>query len=61
MNLPRAAAMPPDKLSAYVEQIPVGRLGRADEVAALAVFLASSGAAFTTGATYDVNGGILMR
>lgn len=58
---PAAAAMPPDQLSAYVEQIPVGRLGRPDEVAALAVFLASSEAAFTTGATYDVNGGILMR
>jgi 3-oxoacyl-[acyl-carrier protein] reductase len=53
---PAAAAMRPD-----LEQIPVGRLGRPDEVAALAVFLASSGAAFTTGATYDVNGGILMR
>jgi 3-oxoacyl-[acyl-carrier protein] reductase len=58
---PAAAAMPPDELSAYVEQIPIGRLGDPDEVAALAVFLASSGAGFTTGATYDVNGGILMR
>ena len=58
---PAAAAMPPDELADYVEQIPVGRLGHPDEVAALAAFLASSGAAFTTGATYDVNGGILMR
>jgi 3-oxoacyl-[acyl-carrier protein] reductase len=58
---PAAAAMPSDKLSAYVKEIPVGRLGRPNEVAALAVFLASPEAAFTTGATYDVNGGILMR
>jgi 3-oxoacyl-[acyl-carrier protein] reductase len=58
---PAAAAMPPDKLAAYVDEIPVGRLGRPEEVAALAVFLASPEAAFTTGATYDVNGGILMR
>jgi 3-oxoacyl-[acyl-carrier protein] reductase len=58
---PAAAAMPADTMSAYVEQIPVGRLGRPEEVAALAVFLTSPEAAFTTGATYDVNGGILMR
>jgi NAD(P)-dependent dehydrogenase (short-subunit alcohol dehydrogenase family) len=53
--------MPPDKLAAYVQEIPAGRLGNAQEVAALALFLASPAAAFTTGATYDVNGGILMR
>lgn len=58
---PAAAAMPPDKLAAYVQEIPAGRLGMPQEVAALAVFLASSDAGFTTGATYDVNGGILMR
>jgi 3-oxoacyl-[acyl-carrier protein] reductase len=58
---PAAAAMPADKLATYVDEIPVGRLGRPEEVAALAVFLASPEAAFTTGATYDVNGGILMR
>lgn len=58
---PAAAAMPPDKLAAYANEIPAGRLGKPEEVAALAVFLASPEAAFTTGATYDVNGGILMR
>ena len=58
---PSVAAMPSDKLSAYVKEIPVGRLGRPEEVASLAAFLASPEAAFTTGATYDVNGGIVMR
>ena len=58
---PAAAAMPTEKLAAYVEEIPIARLGRPDEVAALAVFLASPDAGFTTGATYDVNGGIVMR
>jgi 3-oxoacyl-[acyl-carrier protein] reductase len=58
---PAAAAMPPETLAAYVKGIPIGRLGRPEEVAALAVFLASPEAAFTTGATYDVNGGIVMR
>lgn len=58
---PAAAAMPADKLAAYVREIPAERLGQPDEVAALAVFLASPEAGYTTGATYDVNGGILMR
>ena len=58
---PAVAAMPPDTIANYVREIPAGRLGRPDEVAALAAFLASPSAGFTTGATYDVNGGILMR
>lgn len=58
---PQAAAMPPDKLAAYAEQIPIGRLGRPVEVSTVAAFLASEEASFITGATYDVNGGMLMR
>jgi 3-oxoacyl-[acyl-carrier protein] reductase len=38
----------------------VGRFGKADEVAACVQFLASSEAGFITGATLDVNGGLLM-
>ena len=58
---PAADAMPPNKLAAYVQEIPAARLGKPQEVAALAVFLAGPDAGYTTGATYDVNGGILMR
>lgn len=58
---PAAAAMPADTIATYAKTIPVGRLGRPEEVAALVAFLASSEATFTTGATYDVNGGLLMR
>ena len=42
------------------KQIPLGRLGQADEVAAAVVFLASSSAAYITGETIHVNGGMYM-
>jgi 3-oxoacyl-[acyl-carrier protein] reductase len=40
--------------------IPLGRLGRPEDVSAVAVLLASDGGAFITGATIDVNGGMAM-
>jgi 2-dehydro-3-deoxy-L-rhamnonate dehydrogenase (NAD+) len=40
-----------------VERIPMGRMGSADEVAALACWLASDECSFSTGATYDISGG----
>jgi 3-oxoacyl-[acyl-carrier protein] reductase len=46
---------------ALVQQIPVGRLGRGEDVAAAVVFLASSGAAYITGVTLHVNGGMYME
>jgi 3-oxoacyl-[acyl-carrier protein] reductase len=58
---PSVAAMPPERVAAYVQQIPVERLGRAEEVAALVAFLASDAIGYATGATYDLNGGMLMR
>ena len=39
----------------------LGRLGTSDEVAALVAFLASDAAGYLTGATLDLNGGLLMR
>jgi NAD(P)-dependent dehydrogenase (short-subunit alcohol dehydrogenase family) len=39
-------------------RIPLGRLGRAEEVAALVVFLLSARASYITGAAYDVAGGL---
>ncbi|MCB1661770.1 MAG: 3-oxoacyl-ACP reductase FabG [Pseudomonadales bacterium] len=41
-------------------QIPANRLGRAEEIAATVAFLASDGAAYITGETIQVNGGMYM-
>lgn len=42
---------------AFVARQPMGRLGRADEIAALAVYLASDESAFTTGQIHIIDGG----
>jgi 3-oxoacyl-[acyl-carrier protein] reductase len=58
---PMVASVPPERIQAMLTTIPVGRLGRPEEVGALVAFLLSDDAGFTTGATFDVNGGMLMR
>ena len=50
------ADVPPKVLEGIIAQIPVGRLGKADEVAALVVYLVSDQAAFMTGAVLTMNG-----
>ncbi len=51
-------AVPQDILdSKIIPQIPVGRLGQPDEVAALVLYLCSREAAFVTGANIAINGG----
>lgn len=63
MELPSVrAAVPPERLEKLIkEMIPVKRLGNPRFVADLVLTLASPDADFTTGATWDVNGGIYMR
>jgi 3-oxoacyl-[acyl-carrier protein] reductase len=55
------ALLPPDKLQAVIKTIPAGHLGAPDFVADMVLKLASEEAAFVTGATWDVNGGLFMR
>ncbi|MGH7053527.1 MAG: SDR family oxidoreductase [Stellaceae bacterium] len=45
---------------AFIERQPLGRLGTAEEVAALAVYLASDEARFTTGAVHVIDGGFTL-
>ena len=45
----------------YLQRIPLGRIADPEEVADTVVFLASDRASYTTGATIDVSGGMLMR
>jgi 3-oxoacyl-[acyl-carrier protein] reductase len=50
----------PEKRKAIVDAIPLKRLGKPEDVAEAALFLASDSAAFITGEIIDVNGGFLM-
>ncbi|MEO5654638.1 MAG: 3-oxoacyl-ACP reductase FabG [Nitrosospira sp.] len=43
-----------------LQQVPLGRLGRPEEIASAVAFIASPGAAYITGATLHVNGGMYM-
>ena len=58
---PMVASVPRERIETMLKTIPVGRLGRPEEVAAAVSYLASDAAGFVTGATLDVNGGMLMR
>jgi glucose 1-dehydrogenase len=48
-----------EKLAMVLEKIPLRRLGKPEEVAVLAAFLASPEADYVTGATYTIDGGLL--
>ncbi|NDV13999.1 beta-ketoacyl-ACP reductase [Crenobacter caeni] len=50
-------AVPEDVRGKIIAQIPVGRLGKPEEVAGLVSYLASDAAAFITGADFAINGG----
>jgi NAD(P)-dependent dehydrogenase (short-subunit alcohol dehydrogenase family) len=47
-----------DRKAAMSADMPVGRVGTVDEIAALMVFLLGADAGYITAATYDINGGL---
>ncbi len=57
INTEMVAAVPEKVMEAILSQIPVGRLGKAEEIAKCVAFLASDDAGFITGATISANGG----
>ncbi len=51
----------PEQREALLGQVPLGRLGDAGDVAQAVLYLASPGAAYVTGTTLHVNGGLYME
>ena len=63
INTPINASLLADKpkLDALLNNIPLGRLGTPEEVASVVAFLASDEAAYVTGSTYFVDGGLIRN
>ena len=55
------AHLAPEQVRRFLEQVPLGRLGTAEEVAHAVVYLASDDAAYVTGQVLNVDGGLVMR
>lgn len=51
----------PEAMKNFANIIPIGRVGKSEEVAKVIVFLASDAASYLCGETLDINGGMLMR
>ncbi|HEX2183810.1 MAG TPA: SDR family oxidoreductase [Rubrobacteraceae bacterium] len=51
----------PDRMQQLLSEIPLQRMGKPEEVAALAVYLASDAAAYVTGSTFVIDGGMMRH
>jgi len=51
----------PEQMREVLSEIPLGRIGRPEEVANLAVYLASDEASYVTGSTYFIDGGMIRH
>jgi 3-oxoacyl-[acyl-carrier protein] reductase len=54
------AALPENVRQGFLDQIPTGKFGTPEDVAELAVYLASDGASYVTGQVIGINGGLYM-
>ncbi|MBV9197685.1 MAG: glucose 1-dehydrogenase [Solirubrobacterales bacterium] len=57
----RAVADAPEHMDSIVNEIPLGRIGRAEEIASAVLWLCSAGAGFTIGQALVVDGGYTVR
>ena len=57
VDTPLLAQMAPAHVETMIRKSPLGRLGKPEEVAALALWLASDACSFSTGAIFDLSGG----
>ena len=57
IETPMLGDMSPEHVSYMIERIPLGRMGKPEEAAALIAFLASEDLSFSTGAAFDLSGG----
>jgi len=60
VQTPMAQGSTPELLDQVRRNIPVGRFGEPEEIAAMVAYLAGEEAGFVTGAVFDINGGALM-
>ena len=51
----------PEKMEALLNEIPLHRMGQPEEIAKLALYLASDAAAYVTGSTYVIDGGLMIN
>ena len=57
---PILETIPPAVMQKMVDKVPMGRLGRPEEIARVYAFLASDDASYINGTTIEVSGGIMM-